>query len=289
MTGFGRSELENNEIDITVEIKSVNSRYKDIQIRLPVNLNSLDPKIRNTINPKVNRGKIEVIVSYLNTDSNNSNIEINESLARSLSKNLDKLMKYNTLIEPSIDLSIFTMFPDLLTIKEDKLDSNRIWEQVEPCLNEAINDFIQSREIEGNNLKEDINEHYNQAKVILEKIKKLAPESIKESQNKLKERLELSLADVDLDEVRFLNEVAILADKLAIDEEITRLESHFQTLETLIEEEGPIGRKMDFLIQELNRETNTIGSKTDSIEITNHVVDLKSEIEKIREQVQNVE
>ncbi len=288
MTGFGRAEKEEDNRNCSIEIKTVNNRYKDINVRMPPVLNALDLKIRNLINGKIDRGKVDIFVNYKNLNQSNE-LVVNENLAKSYSQALDELLNYNTLIEASIDLADFGNFPDIIMIKENREDTDDIWGFLEPILKEAITNLVKSREIEGANLKNDIKNHLIITQNLLEEIKELAPESIKESQKKLKERLELSTAEVELDESRFLTEVAVLADKLAIDEEITRLDSHLNQLDELIEKEGSIGRKMDFLIQEVNREINTIGSKTDNFEIKTDVVDMKAEVEKIREQVQNIE
>lgn len=290
MTGYGRSNLVNDAYDITLELKTVNNRHKDIGLRLPKNLIFLDNKIREKINKRLNRGKIDVFLNFKTLGESNTNIILNEELAKQYSKVLESLMSVNTMIKDDIDLQTLVSFPDVITIEEKALDENLVESLMLEVLDGALDELIKSREKEGNNLKQDINTHLLIVEKLTKNIKEYAPTAFEISKQKLKERIQKNLEDIALDENRLLTEIAILADKLAIDEEIARIESHLKDFNETIEiDDQPIGRRLDFLIQELNREVNTIGSKTDNIDISKIVIELKSEIEKLREQVQNVE
>lgn len=289
MTGFGRSEYKNEKLDCQIDIKSVNNRYKDIYIRIPSQYSFLDNKIRNLISQKINRGKLDTFVTISFKDTGNNAIELNKPLAKNYINVLNELMGLNTMINTSIDLSLLANIPDLIKTNKNAIEDDELWSYVEIALNNALDDLIESRAKEGSNLKQDLELHLENSETILTKIKEIEPYAFTESKEKLRKRIEELLEEVKIDEDRFLNEVAILSDKLAIDEEISRLESHINRFKELKESEEPIGRKLDFLIQEMNRETNTIGSKTDNIQIKDLTVDLKSEIEKLREQIQNIE
>lgn len=290
MTGYGRGEYTMYERKFTVEIKAVNHRYNDITVKLPRAIMGFEDEIKKAISKKVFRGKLDVFVNFESFSQEDINISVNEPLAKSYTETLRKL-KSDLHLDGDVTIEIVSKFPDVITV--DKSISNENTEnEIRECLMKAVEDatdaFVAMREVEGETLKKNIIEKVAFVNDALQKIEERAPWVSKD----YRARLEAKLADLDeiqVDESRLLTEVLLFADKACIDEEITRLHSHISQMYSIVEENVPVGRKLDFLVQEMNRETNTIGSKSNDIEITNHVVDIKSEIEKIREQIQNIE
>lgn len=290
MTGYGRGECTMYERKFTVEIKAVNHRYNDITVKLPRAIMGFEDEIKKAIPKKVFRGKLDVFVNFESFSQEDINISVNEPLAKSYTETLRKL-KSDLHLDGDVTIEIVSKFPDVITV--DKSISNENTEnEIRECLMKAVEDatdaFVAMREVEGETLKKNIIEKVAFVNDALQKIEERAPWVSKD----YRARLEAKLADLDeiqVDESRLLTEVLLFADKACIDEEITRLHSHISQMYSIVEENVPVGRKLDFLVQEMNRETNTIGSKSNDIEITNHVVDIKSEIEKIREQIQNIE
>ena len=290
MTGYGRGECTMYERKFTVEIKAVNHRYNDITVKLPRAIMGFEDEIKKAISKKVFRGKLDVFVNFESFSQEDINISVNEPLAKSYTETLRKL-KSDLHLDGDVTIEIVSKFPDVITV--DKSISNENTEnEIRECLMKAVEDatdtFVAMREVEGETLKKNIIEKVAFVNDALQKIEERAPWVSKD----YRARLEAKLADLDeiqVDESRLLTEVLLFADKACIDEEITRLHSHISQMYSIVEENVPVGRKLDFLVQEMNRETNTIGSKSNDIEITNHVVDIKSEIEKIREQIQNIE
>lgn len=290
MTGYGRGECTMYERKFTVEIKAVNHRYNDITVKLPRAIMGFEDEIKKAISKKVFRGKLDVFVNFESFSQEDINISVNEPLAKSYTETLRKL-KSDLHLDGDVTIEIVSKFPDVVTV--DKSISNENTEnEIRECLMKAVEDatdaFVAMREVEGETLKKNIIEKVAFVNDALQKIEERAPWVSKD----YRARLEAKLADLDeiqVDESRLLTEVLLFADKACIDEEITRLHSHISQMYSIVEENVPVGRKLDFLVQEMNRETNTIGSKSNDIEITNHVVDIKSEIEKIREQIQNIE
>ena len=290
MTGYGRGECTMYERKFTVEIKAVNHRYNDITVKLPRAIMGFEDEIKKAISKKVFRGKLDVFVNFESFSQEDVNISVNEPLAKSYTETLRKL-KSDLQLEGDVTIEMVSKFPDVITV--DKNISNENTEnEIRECLMKAVEDatdaFVAMREVEGETLKKNIIEKVAFVNDALQKIEERAPFVSKD----YRARLEAKLADLDeiqVDESRLLTEVMLFADKACIDEEITRLHSHISQMYSIVEESVPVGRKLDFLVQEMNRETNTIGSKSNDIQITNHVVDIKSEIEKIREQVQNIE
>ena len=290
MTGYGRGECTMYERKFTVEIKAVNHRYNDITVKLPRAIMGFEDEIKKAISKKVFRGKLDVFVNFESFFQEDINISVNEPLAKSYTETLRKL-KSDLHLDGDVTIEIVSKFPDVITV--DKSISNENTEnEIRECLMKAVEDatdaFVAMREVEGETLKKNIIEKVAFVNDALQKIEERAPWVSKD----YRARLEAKLADLDeiqVDESRLLTEVLLFADKACIDEEITRLHSHISQMYSIVEENVPVGRKLDFLVQEMNRETNTIGSKSNDIEITNHVVDIKSEIEKIREQIQNIE
>lgn len=288
MTGYGMGEHSNEKFHVKVEIKSVNNRYCDIAIRLPKNLIALEDKIKREIRNSVSRGKIDVFINIENLESDNSEIDVDLDLAKQYFDAFTKLRE-NLNIKDEISLSDIYKMQGVITATAKDEDIEEYWNVLSVALNTAIKNFLEMRKVEGENLKLDIEEKLRNIKKSSEAINEKAPISLEENTNKLKENIKNNLKDENLDIQRLTTEVAIMCDKLSIDEEITRIFLHISQFNDIINLNEPVGRKLDFLIQELNREVNTVGSKSTDIEILNNVVNLKSEIEKIREQIQNIE
>ena len=288
MTGFGRACKEIDGYMITVEIKSVNHRYFEFSCRCPRQYGFIDDKIKSFINSKVARGKIECFVGIeaLNTES--ADVVVNNTLAGAYVKALKELSD-NYSLKEDFGASTVARFPDVLIVRKSEEDENKIWQLVKTVADEAVEKFIEMRKVEGKRMYDDV---YSRSQFILDTvsfIEERSPQTVKEYNDKLVERVHELLGEVSLDESRLLQEVAIYADKVAVAEETVRLRSHISQLRDFISSDEAVGRKLDFLIQEINRETNTIGSKCNDVEIARKVVDVKAEIEKIREQIQNIE
>ena len=288
MTGYGLFEKKCEDFYIKVEMKSVNNRYLDMNVRMPGSIMYAEEAVRSFIKSKIKRGKLDVFINFEYLDSSQVEIDIDYELLNkyiSISKELEE--KYGL----SSDLSFSKIMKDSNIVKAQKadFDGDYIKEELLKVLDEAAKDFLKSRAFEGEKIREDFKIKLDEVERLTYFIEERAPISLKENENKLRERVAEFLQSSEVNEDRILTEIAIMLDKLSIDEEITRLKIHIQNFNDIINEEGPIGRKLDFLIQELNREANTIGSKSNDIEITSAVVMLKSEIEKLREQAQNVE
>lgn len=288
MTGFGRAQKEIDGYVITVELKSVNHRYFEFSSRVPRQYGFLDEKLKSYINCKVSRGKIEcyVTIEALNTDT--ADVVVNHTLATAYVNALKEIAETYEL-KDDFGASTISRFPEVLIVRKSDEDEEKLWGYVQEVCSEAIDKFVAMREVEGSKMKDDI---YSRGQFILDcvsYIEERSPQTVKEYNDKLVERVHELLGDVSLDESRILQEVAIYADKVAVAEETVRLRSHIEQLNTFISSDEPVGRKMDFLVQEINRETNTIGSKANDVDIARKVVDIKAEVEKIREQIQNIE
>ena len=288
MTGYGLFEKKCEDFYIKVEMKSVNNRYLDMNVRMPGSIMYAEEAVRSFIKSKIKRGKVDVFINFEYLDSSQVEIDIDYELLNkyiSISKELEE--NYGL----SSDLSFSKIMKDSNIVKAQKadFDGDYIKEELLKVLDEAAKDFLKSRAFEGEKIREDFKIKLDEVERLTDFVEERAPISLKENENRLRERVAEFLQSSEVNEDRILTEIAIMLDKLSIDEEITRLKIHIQNFNDIINEEGPIGRKLDFLIQELNREANTIGSKSNDIEITSAVVMLKSEIEKLRERAQNVE
>lgn len=288
MTGYGRSELEKDGRKVTVEIKSVNHRYGDVTIKLPRFMIYLEDRIKKTVLGYVSRGKIDVYISYASSYAGDVEIKLNESLAEAYSEKLRLLTDKYGLCSPDT-LSLVAKFPDVITAEKAEEDAEVLWDTLAPALTEALERFAAMRALEGETLKKDILEKNEKLSQLVSEIETRAPLVAEDYREKLTARLKTLLGETEIDEQRIIAEATIFADKCCIDEEITRLKSHISQLRMILDMEGPSGRKADFLVQEMNREANTIGSKSNDLPVTKAVIELKSEIEKIREQVQNIE
>lgn len=288
MTGYGRYQEIIDGRDILVEIRSVNHRFYEFSARVPRAYGYLEGKLKSMLGGKITRGKVEVNVSIFNADGKEALIEANRSIAEGY---IDALRNVNKELglEDDISLSHIMRLQDVFIIQNVVDDEEEIWDCVRGVAEKALQKFLSMREIEGESLKTDILSRLNTVSGTVKAINERTPDLCKEYQEKLYSRITELLQSTNVDDQRVLTEVAIFAEKTAVDEEIVRLESHVKQFITILESGGAVGRKLDFLVQELNREINTIGSKAHDIEITRMVVDIKSEIEKIREQIQNIE
>lgn len=288
MTGFGRSKYETEGREYLVEIKSVNNRYSDINIKLPRNISFLEEKVKKTITNSISRGKVDVFISFANNSEKGKKIKINTELAKQYIEELRNLQKETNIID-NISIMDVCKMPEVLNLKTEDDDEELLWQELLECLNNAITSFLLMRENEGTRIKEDLESRIECIKDKIEKISKISTGLVEEYVVKLEKRVNELLKTGVVDETRLAQEIVIYSDKCSVEEELTRLRSHISQFLNLLEETNPVGKKIDFLIQEMNRETNTIGSKANSLEITNLVVDVKTEIENIREQVQNIE
>ncbi len=287
MTGYGKSSLSINSREYQVEIKTVNHKYIDINIRMPRVISYLEEDIRKEIASKIKRGKVDISINFENYSKEGNNVRINTELAKMYIENLRKLAEEENL-SSNIEVTDISRLPDVLTIKND-FDENKIKEELLVAVRDSINQLLIMRENEGKKISEDIKAKISQIEGKIQEIFTLSTGLIEEYVVKLEARIKELLKTEELDKSRLMQEVVIYADKCSVEEEITRMKSHILQLRNLIETNEPTGKKMDFLIQEMNRETNTIGSKANNLEITNRVVDIKTILEDIREQIQNIE
>ena len=287
MTGYGKSSLSINSREYQVEIKAVNHKYIDINIKMPRIISYLEEDIRKLITSKIKRGKIDISITFDNFSKDGNDIKINTELAKIYIQNLRQLAEEEN-ISSNIEVTEITRMPDVLTIKSN-LDENQIKAELLQVTEEAVNQLINMRQNEGNRISEDILSKITQIENKKQEILDLSTGLIDEYIVKLETRIKELLKTEEIDKSRLMQEVVIYADKCSVEEEITRLTSHIAQLRTQIESNEPTGKKMDFIIQEMNRETNTIGSKSNNLEITNRVVDIKTILEDVREQIQNIE
>ena len=287
MTGYGRAKLSKDDREYQIEIKSVNHRYLDISVRIPKQLSYLEETIKKEIAKKVKRGKIDVFVTFENNSLEGKEIKINTELAKAYIDELKKLAEKENILS-DIQVTEISKYPDVLNIQSSQ-DDEKITEEVLETITIATDNLVQMRETEGNKISEDLLKRLNIINKKVEKIAKLSTGLIEEYVVKLEERINEILKNQEIDKTRLAQEVVIYADKCSIEEEVTRLNSHISQFKNLLNSNEAIGKKLDFIIQEMNRETNTIGSKANNLEITNGVIDIKTEIENIREQVQNIE
>ena len=288
MTGFGRSTYENEGREYIIEIKSVNNRFTDINIKMPRNLNYLEEKIRKQILSNISRGKVEVSIQLNNNSDLGKKINLNTDIANRYIEELKKLTEETNIID-NINIREIAKFPDVLNIKIDEEAEEIIEKELFIALDSAINSFLDMRQKEGSKIKVDLENRIEVIKQKIEQISSISAGLVDEYVVKLETRIKELLKTDVVDQTRLAQEVVIYSDKCSVEEEITRLKSHISQFLNLLNENIAIGKKLDFLIQEMNRETNTIGSKANNLEITNFVVDIKTELENVREQIQNIE
>ena len=290
MTGYGRAQMTVDTMNITVELRSVNHRYFEFNSRVPRNYGFLDEKLKSFVGSLVSRGKVECYVSVENLEDSEVEILVNHSLATSYLNALKELAERNELnLRDDLALSTLARNNDIFSVHKQEADEEKIWNAVKTVTEEAVAKFVLMREVEGEKLKADVLYRADEILKKVETIEERSPETVKEYNDKLLARINEFLSDVQVDEQRLLTECAIFADKVAVAEETVRLRSHIDQLRQFMDSNEAIGRKIDFLVQEMNREANTIGSKAQDVTIARNVIDIKAEIEKIREQIQNIE
>ena len=287
MTGFGRASLESNGKNYIIEIKTVNNKYSDITVKSPKRLSFMEDKIRKQIANRITRGKVEVSVSFFDFSNKSKNVVLNKEIAKEYIKQLREIADENNLSE-NISVVEIAKLPDILNSIDSDNDEEIASEALQ-CLNMALDSLIEMRKAEGENIKQDLLERIERVQNLVDKIAENSKGIVEEYVSKLEKRVKEILKTDVVDENRIAQEAVIYSDKTSIEEELTRLNSHIVQFKELVNSDGPVGKKLDFMIQEMNRETNTIGSKAGSGEITKAVIDLKVELEDIREQIQNIE
>lgn len=288
MTGFGRAEAVLNGRDITVELRSVNSRYFEYSSRIPRSCNFMDAKLKKLLNEQIGRGKVELSLTIQTVDAADTMVDVNLELARSYQQAMEALST-ELGVKNDVTAGMLARFPDVLQTRRADTDEEALWADVSQVCAAALEKFIAMRAAEGEKMKADVLNRLAFIEDAVTRIEALSAGRVSAYTQRLTEKLNKLLEDRGIDEARILTEAAIFADKTAVDEETVRLRSHIGQYRAMLELDEPVGRKLDFLTQELNRETNTIGSKCQELDITRIVVDVKGEIEKIREQIQNIE
>lgn len=288
MTGYGRGTSEKDGRSFNVEMKSVNNRYLDINIKLPRHINVLEDAIRKYISQKISRGKVDIYINQECYSKDDISIKLDEQMAQAYYDAFQKIKDRFGVID-DISVALIAKSPDVITVEKNEEDYDVIWQVLKPAVDQALDMLIDMRSKEGVKLTKDIAERCDLILGMVEDVESRSPQLVEEYREKISDRIKEYLKDVEIDETRLLNEVAFFADKASITEEIVRMKSHVAQLKATLSCEEPVGRKLDFIVQEMNRETNTIGSKANDLYITNVVVNIKSELEKIREQIQNLE
>jgi uncharacterized protein (TIGR00255 family) len=288
MTGYGRSQKILGGRDILVEIRSVNHRYYEYSSRIPRSYNYIDEKLKALLKTSVSRGKIEVSVTINNIEGKDTEIAINKGVAEGYVTALRSVSEELGLVD-DITLSKLIKLPDVFSVQKTPDDEEQIWKDVSEVTAEALAKFVEMRQIEGERLRSDVIEKADNILSMVGCVEEISPQTVENYRNRLFKKISEILEDKNIDEQRILTEAAVFADKVAVDEETVRLRSHISQLKTMLDSDEPVGRKLDFIVQEMNREVNTIGSKAQDLNVTKYVVDMKSEIEKIREQIQNIE
>lgn len=288
MTGFGRCEIAGVDRKITVEMKAVNHRYCDISIKMPKKLSFFEAGIRNVLKQYIGRGKIDIYITYEDYTENNVCVKYNADLAKEYYASLDKMSKEFG-IENDIRVSALSRYPEVLTLEEQTIDEKELWALVEEAVNTAASRFVETRIVEGEHLKQDIVSKLDGMLKLVDFIEKRSPEIVAEYRKKLMAKVTELLGDTKVEESILVTEVTVFADKICVDEETVRLRAHIINMKEVLKENDNVGRKLDFIAQEMNREANTILSKANDLEVTNKAIDLKTEIEKVREQIQNIE
>ena len=288
MTGFGRGEVSNERCHITVEMKSVNHRYLDVNIKMPKKLGIFEASVRNILKEYMQRGKVDIYVTYEDYTEGSMKLKYNKELAASYMEYLTA-MSSDFSIENDVRATTLARFPEVLTIEECDADETELGENLEEALRAACVNFVDARIKEGENLKKDLIDKLDGMLVYVKNIEERAPQIIEEYKAKLCDKVAELLADSQIEESRILGEVTLYADKICVDEEIVRLKSHISTTRNTLTEGGSVGRKLDFIAQEMNREANTILSKANDLITSDIAISLKTDIEKVREQIQNVE
>lgn len=288
MTGFGRCEVQEAERKITVEMKSVNHRYLDVNIKMPKKLNFFEAAIRSELKNYIQRGKVDIFITYEDYTESNVCVKYNKELAAEYMKYLNQMAEDFSL-DNDVRISCLSRYPEILTMEEQTIDEEKLWQLLDKAIKGAAEGFVETRIREGEHLRDDLIEKLDGMLSHVEFITERSPQIIAEYKQKLEDKVKELLADPKVDENRLLMEVTIFADRVCVDEELVRLKSHIETTKDTLLQGGSIGRKLDFIAQEMNREANTILSKSSDLEISNRAIELKTEIEKVREQIQNIE
>lgn len=288
MTGFGRGEAANDKCKITVEIKSVNHRYLDISLRLPRKLNALETSIRNQVKKFANRGKVDVFINMVDLEKGNGSIRYNPEVASAYLNGLRQIAE-DFQLEEKVDAFRLSRYPDVFSMEDEELDEDMIMSLISDAVQQAGDKFAASRSAEGRTLYQDILVKLEHISLVVDEIAGRSPQIVEEYRQKLTEKVKELLGNTEIDENILATELIIYSDKICVDEEMVRLRTHIDHVRNTLEEGDNIGRKLDFLIQEMNREANTILSKSNDTKVSNYGIELKTEIEKIREQIQNIE
>lgn len=288
MTGFGRCEVQEAERKITVEMKSVNHRYLDVAIKMPKKLNFFEAAIRNELKNYIQRGKVDIFIAYEDYTDTNVCVKYNKELAAEYMGYLNQMAE-DFQMDNDVRVSTLSRYPEVLTMEEQTIDEEKLWQLLSKAIKGAAEGFVNTRIKEGENLREDLISKLDGMLTHVDFITSRSPQIIAEYKQKLEDKVKELLEDAKVDENRLLMEVTIFADRVCVDEELVRLRSHIETTKDTLLKGGSIGRKLDFIAQEMNREANTILSKSNDLEISNHAIELKTEIEKVREQIQNIE
>lgn len=288
MTGFGRCEVSEGERKITVEMKSVNHRYLDVTLKMPKKLNFFESAIRALLKEYIQRGKVDVFFTYEDYTENNFTLNYNEAVAAEYLTHLKRMAEQFGL-EDDIKTSTLSRYPEVFTLEEQEIDENTVWPLLERAIRGAAVQFVESRKKEGEHLKKDLLEKLDVMLSYVDFIEERSPEIMRDYREKLEAKVTELLGDTSMDEARIATEVTIFSDKICVDEETVRLRSHINNMEEELKKGGCIGRKLDFIAQEMNREANTILSKANDLAISDTGINLKTDIEKVREQIQNIE
>ena len=288
MTGFGRCEVLKDSKKFTVELKSVNHRYLDVNIRMPKKLNFFETSIRTLLKSYADRGKVDIFITYEDLSQSQVSVKYNAALAAEYLKYLNQMAEEFSL-DNDVRVSTLSRYPEVFTMEECSEDEDELWNGLKEALEGAFSQFVEMRTKEGERLKEDILLKLDLLSEQIRFIEERSPQIIAEYRTKLEEKMRELLEDTQIDDNRIAAEVILFADKICTDEEVVRLKSHIQHMKETLEESNGIGRKLDFIAQEMNREANTILSKANDLDISNRAISLKTEIEKIREQIQNIE
>ena len=288
MTGFGRSEIATEERKIIVEMKAVNHRYCDINIRMPKKLGFFEASIRNEMKKYISRGKVDVFITYEDYTENNVCVRYNEEIAGEYYKHI-MAMSETFGLEKGLSAAGLSRYPEVFTLEEQAMDEDELWKFLESAIREACEKFVETSKQEGESLKADLISKLDHMVEMVGKVEERYPDMVADYRQKLTDKVHELLENATIDESRIATEVTIYADKICVDEETVRLRSHIEHTKQTLEEGGSVGRKLDFIAQEMNREANTILSKANDLSISNIAIDLKTEIERVREQIQNIE
>ncbi|MCQ2492210.1 MAG: YicC family protein [Lachnospiraceae bacterium] len=288
MTGFGRSEVSDDVSKMIVEMKSVNHRYGDFSIRMPKKLSFFETQMRSLLKKYIARGKVDVFVTYENLSEATVELKYNQTMAANYLDML-KRMEEEFGIGNDITTTSLSRYPEVFTLGEQASDEEELWSVLKQALVEAVEKFVEARTVEGEHLYHDIMEKLDHMLSLVDLVEQRSPSIVEEYRGKLEDKVKELLADTTIEEGRIATEVVIFADKICVDEETVRLRSHINSMKKELGKDGSIGRKLDFIAQEMNREANTILSKANDLELSNIAIDLKTEIEKVREQIQNIE